>query len=84
MAKGQMGRDAVFRGKNDGVRVQGVLTKAGGDAFEMRRVELLTMFEQIIGRPPTNVSDADTIEFMAVGERATRKRLLELRQELGV
>jgi hypothetical protein len=71
MAKTQIGRASIFRGKENGVRVQGVLTKTGGQAFERKRVELARLYRQVKKRKPKVVSDADVIEYMALGEEAT-------------
>lgn len=69
--KAAIGRASIFRGKDDGVRVQGVLTSKGGSAFERRRRDLTRIFRQVKNRKPTVVSDADVIEFLAIGEEAT-------------
>ncbi len=66
-----MGRRAIFRGKDGGRRVQAIITKVGGKAFEARRKELATL----AGWKPDDVSDADTVEYMARGEAATRAYL---------
>jgi hypothetical protein len=65
------GRASIFRGKDDGKRVQGLLTKTGGEAFERRRRELQLLHRQVTGRKPNVVSDADVIEFLALGQEAT-------------
>lgn len=66
-----MGRDSIFRDKEDGARVQGIITKIGKTAFEDARVKLALLAH----RPPDRVSDADTIEYLARGERETKKYL---------
>ncbi len=66
-----IGRASIFRGKEDGVRVQGILTKHGGRMFEQRRRELADLHRRVTKRVPTVVSDADVIEFLAIGEDAT-------------
>lgn len=65
------GRASIFRGKDRGVRVQGILTRNGGEAFEQRRSELARLYRKVRRRKPTVVSDADVIEFLALGEQAT-------------
>jgi hypothetical protein len=72
MAKPKTGRASIFRGKENGVRVQGILTRAGGKAFERRRAELAKLHRAVTGETPAVVSDADVIEFLAVGEELTR------------
>jgi hypothetical protein len=65
------GRASIFRGKADGMRVQGILTKRGGEAFERERRNLERLHRQVTKRTPTVVSDADVIEYLALGEAAT-------------
>lgn len=69
------GRASIFRGKEHGVRVQGIITKTGGQKFESERKALATLYEAILGRAPTGVSDADVIEYMARGGVDTRRYL---------
>jgi hypothetical protein len=66
-----MGRASIFRDKEGGDRVQGVITKDGSKAFEAARKRLALLAR----RPVTQVSDADTIEFLARGERSTERYL---------
>lgn len=63
------GRLSIFA--KDGPKVQGILSKQGGEAFERKRGELA----KIAGWEGRTVSDADTIEFLARGEANTRKYL---------
>lgn len=63
-----MGRGNIF-GAKDGDRVQGTPTRIGSIRFEDARKRLSVM----AGR--ANVSDSDTIEYLARGEAATRKFL---------
>jgi hypothetical protein len=76
------GRVSIFRDKADGVRVQGVLTKKGGKAFERRRAELAKLHYHMMGVRPTVISDADVIEFLARGEWETRGYLGDERERL--
>lgn len=69
------GRASIFRGKADGIRVQGLLTRTGGLAFEQCRRELAGLYESVTGQPPSGVSDADVIEYLARGIPATRAYL---------
>jgi len=62
-----MGRASIFRGKEDGVRVQGIITAIGGDKFEQHRDKLRALYKRIMGQEPTTVSDADVIEYLARG-----------------
>lgn len=71
------GREAVFRGKVDGYRVQGVLTKRGGQMFNAARKELAAIHTKATGRIIETVSDADVIEFLSRGQAET-ERYLEL------
>jgi hypothetical protein len=64
-----VGRASIFRGKEGGVRVQGIVTKRGGEAFEDARARLA----QIAFRDKDSISDADVIEFLARGVRETRQ-----------
>jgi hypothetical protein len=59
----------MFRGKHGGDRVQGNITPAGSIAFEHARRRAAKM----AGWEVEEVSDADTIEFMALGEERARK-----------
>lgn len=65
-----VGRAAIFPGK-DGDRVQGGLTTAGSTRFEQARRRLAKLAAWEV----EDVSDADTIEFLAIGEAATIKHL---------
>lgn len=65
------GRASIFRGKDNGVRIQGLLTKSGGEAFERRRRELNKLVQEIRGEAPAVVSDADVIEYLALGTDGT-------------
>jgi len=62
------GRPSIFGSKTNGTRLQGVITAAGSVRFNEARARLA----KIAGWEPENVSDADVIEFMARGEKATR------------
>lgn len=73
------GREAVFRGKVEGYRVQGVLTKKGGQAFEAERKKLAAFYSEVTGKVLETVSDADVIEFMARGKMETRDELARAR-----
>lgn len=57
----------MFRGKEDGVRIQGLITKDGGVYFEMHRERLSKLFKRVMRRDPTVVSDADVVEYLARG-----------------
>jgi len=57
----------MFRGKDNGVRLQGVLTKEGGACFEIRRQALAALYKRIMRKDPVTVSDADVIEYLARG-----------------
>lgn len=61
----------MFRGKRGGMRVQGVLTPFGGQAFEKARKKLA----RLVKRTPDKVSDADVIEYLARGEFETKLML---------
>jgi hypothetical protein len=63
----KMGRRAIFRGKEGGVRVQAIITKVGGQRFERARKRLA----ELAGWIASEVSDADTVEFLARGEAET-------------
>jgi hypothetical protein len=76
--KPKTGREAVFRGKVNGYRVQGVLTKNGGKQFNAAREQLSSVYKQETGRELATVSDADVIEFLARGTKGTREYLREM------
>lgn len=75
MAKHPGGRESIFRGKANGVRIQGVLTKAGGVAFEQSRKALGKVYELETGRKPPRISDAEVVEYLARGEAETAKAI---------
>jgi hypothetical protein len=75
MAQVKRGRASMFRGKEDGVRVQGLITKTGGAKFELARRALGDLYSEVYGVRPTTVSDADVIEYMARGKDGTRAYL---------
>lgn len=61
----KMGRRAIYRPKDKpGGRVTGYLTKTGKRAFEGARRRLAARE----GVKPEDVSDADTTEYLALGE----------------
>lgn len=62
---------SIFRGKRGGDRLQGVITPIGSKRFEEARRKLA----KLAAREPEEVSDADTIEFLARGEANTRDYL---------
>lgn len=67
----RMGRDSIFREKDGGDRYQGIVTKAGAQAFERARARLAKLAD----RKVDHVSDADVIEYLARGEANTRDYL---------
>lgn len=69
------GRASIFRGKGNGVRVQGLLTEKGGRALEKHRKELAAIVKEATGTRPTTVSDADVIEYLARGYMETWMQL---------
>lgn len=71
MTKNLGGRPSIFSPKNGmGVRVQ-ALTQWGSAEFEAARVRLAGIAKW----EPTRVSDADTVEYLLRGERATKTYL---------
>lgn len=72
-SKPATGRDSIFRHKEGGDRVQGVITKIGSEKFEAARGKL----GKLAKRDRQHVSDADTIEYLARGEADTRKYLAQ-------
>jgi len=69
-----MGRPSLFRDKQGGTRIQGILTKAGARKFEEHRARLAV----IASRPRKLISHADVIEYLAIGEQATRDYLARI------
>lgn len=63
----QMGRPCVFRNKTGGARVHGVITKIGATKFELARTRLARLAPHV-----KHPSDADVIEYLTIGEEATR------------
>lgn len=66
-----MARPAIFRDKSAENDVHGRLTNEGLRCFEVARKTLAA----IVDWPVDRVSDGDVVEFLARGERATRKYL---------
>ena len=83
MANPKIGRRSIFRGKADGYRVQAVITKVGGKAFETHRKKLRMLVQSVTGRVPATVSDADVVESMARGEYETTEYLRRMAIEQG-
>lgn len=61
----RMGRPTIFSPKQ--IRIQGVVSPDGGRRFERARRALA----RLVGWKPAQVSDGDTIEFLARGEEGT-------------
>jgi hypothetical protein len=72
----QRGRASIFRDKEGGTRVQGLLTAEGFVCFGERREELRRLTAEVVGKDPGQVSDADVIEYLARGVHATTAALL--------
>jgi hypothetical protein len=53
------------------------MTPAGLKAFEQARRELGKLYAAVTGRTIAQVSDGDTVEFLARGAEETRKYLAE-------
>lgn len=66
-----MGRRSIFRPKEGGYRVQGLITKTAGKKFEEARRRLAALAQWKVD----DVSDADTTEFLARGDADTRAYL---------
>lgn len=75
------GRTSLFPGKVNDTdhRVQAFLTKVGRQRFELARAHVADLARQFLRRPPENISDADTIEYLTRGEADTIKHLRKLR-----
>jgi len=68
-SKGKAGRTSMFGDKAEGLRIQGVLSRAGGVVFEHARIDLARIYEDATGTPwKSKVSDADVVEFLALGD----------------
>jgi hypothetical protein len=65
------GWPSIFRDKDGGDRVQGVITPIGARSFEVARARLA----KLASREVEQISDADVIEYLARGEAATMKYL---------
>ncbi len=83
MTKTVTGRTSIFPGKvNDSDhRVQAWLTHGGRERFELARAHLADMARKHLRRPPSSISDADTIEYLTLGELDTIKHLRKLRTD---
>lgn len=68
---GMAGRPSIFKGKENGDRVQGYISQAGSKKFEDARRRLAVLAQWSVKA----VSDADTIEYLARGDDETRKYL---------
>jgi hypothetical protein len=64
------GRPSIF-GSKDGERIQGVLTTKGTVAFNQARQRLA----RLSGWEPEQVSDADVVIFLSLGEREALKQM---------
>ena len=67
-----MARPTIFEGGKS-YRIQGDLTKEGGQAFERAR----KMLAALVGWKPSRVSDADTAEFLWRGYASTLEYLID-------
>lgn len=70
----------MFRGKDDGIRVQGLLTSVGGACFETHRGKLALLYKRVMRKDPAAVSDADVIEYLARGAVETFRYLQDQKQ----
>jgi len=84
-----MPRVAIFsepggkkKDKSGKLMIHAILTKVGRAAFEKARDALRALYLREMGHDPALVSDADTIEFMARGVRASETYLKAKRREL--
>jgi len=77
MAKTQFGRPCIFRDKAGGTKKQGVITPAGTIRFEAARRRLA----KLAGREVEQISDADTIEYLARGETETKAYIAKHAEE---
>lgn len=67
------GREAIFKDKTGGDRIQGIISRVGSVKFEEARQRLKVLAE----RPRNDVSDGDCAEYLARGEENTRAYLAE-------
>lgn len=79
-----LGRPCIFGDKSDGARIQGVLTKRGGQEFEWLRQELAALYKRIVGREAAAISDADVVEWQIRGEQETVAALEALKARQNV
>lgn len=63
----RMGRPCVFRDKENGQNIHGRIRKVGAVEFEKARARLAKLAPHV-----KNPSDADVIEYLAIGDTATR------------
>ena len=74
-----LGRPCIWGDKADGQRVQGIITKRGGQEFEWLRQELGLLYKRVMGRDAAAISDADVCEFAVRGEAEAIKALKALK-----
>ena len=66
----------MFPGKLHSTRFQGILTARGSAAFEDARAALRRLYMECVRKVPPSVSDADTVEYLALGAPAVRRLFL--------
>lgn len=71
-----MANTSIFGSKDGGDRVQGTLTRDGAAAFERVRARIALYVRRLSGRDVA-VSDGETIEYLARGEREAMKAIIE-------
>ena len=75
-----LGRPCIWGNKDDGQRVQGIITKRGGQEFEWLRQELAALYKRVMGREAAAISDADVMEFSVRGAVEAVKALEALKK----
>lgn len=76
------GRFSIFGDKSTGRDIHGIISYMGAIAFKRAEKRLSAVYEDVMGRKPASVSEADVVEYLARGEAETRLALNKLKEKL--
>jgi len=74
-----MGRRSIFRDKEQGRRVQAVLSKAASKGLDAAKLQLASLYTAVYQVQAPPVSDADAVMYLCLGYADTRFYLIEER-----
>jgi len=74
-----MGRRSIFRDKENGYRIQAVLSEQARAGADFMARKLRGLYVEVFGVEPTYLSDADTVEYTFRGHNQTRSYLVKQR-----